>query len=43
MLFMPTFGRMKPVWAIFIPKFARHGVKLHSRSGCDLFQQQGKL
>lgn len=36
-------GRMKPVWAIFIPKFARHGAKLHGRSGCDPFQQQGKL
>nr|DAZ28125.1 MAG TPA: hypothetical protein [Caudoviricetes sp.] len=33
--FMPVSGRMRPGRAFFIPKIARHGVKLHSQGGCD--------
>lgn len=32
---MPVSGRMRPGRAFFIPKIARHGVKLHSQGGCD--------
>jgi len=33
--FMPVSGCMRPGRAFFIPKIARHGVKLHSQGGCD--------
>ena len=33
--FMPVSGRMRPGRAFFIPKIARHGVKLHSQGGCE--------